>query len=559
MAGNTLNTNYSEGDDVLSSHNKQYAVNRNGEFLPYLNNVPTAGQLLGNSLYPWGPISTSGLIIDGKPVDLSKLSTDRNRIISGRTRAANSSYPSFFTYDDDSLILKILCADTPLSLSIDGESVVYNQDIDVEIQEGFPDDSLSVTINSEGLSNDEYAGLADCVYGNSVLGVILVDGVSSTTESFFLNRRHGLKTSELGVMMAYMYSNRVLSNIEKFDVFTSQGHTSPPIPLSDNDVLKLVRTGWVMMDADTSVAPEVTYREPVESFTAPNNPNEGEYWKDLASNTWRRRTSQDWVKVKKIPIGIVFSEGTGSNAKIIGYKCFQFDNPNPSNLNGLLLDRLGDKSLILYQSAIINIAGVNHFLKHINFTLNNAPNGINYIYINEDLSLFFSGWRPSYRNKWGGLYFPWSNARCIGRVHITNNVFTSRHWFNDVVSIRYNSFIQLPTEFQSLGQPNRFVNRSPFLSPRTFTAGANGYTQFNFKTGAFTEAPDVIAVPPNNTSSSQFSPVLINYDSKTKDRARIQLGNVIDGYAAIELNEKNVFVKPAGNDLLQRIIDNTLK
>lgn len=366
MGSNTLNSNFTEGDDVLSSHIKQVITNRNGVWLPYLNNVPAAGQQLGDALRPWGVGHFKSLSLDGRPVDLSALTTDPNRIISGRAINDKSTFPNFFGYDDGSLTLKILCSATPLALSIAGESVVYDQDIEVAVAAGL-DNSRTLTINDPNIqSNDfNFVGELDYVYGNKNVGFIVVDGLSNTGN--FVGRTHGMKltSSSQAFLMARLVrstgDNGLLRDIVRKGFYTRTG-ASEVRGVGNNSQLKYIQTGWVFLDADKTIAPEITYREPLESFESPADRNVGEYWKDLPNDIWRRWNGQDWVSEKKIPIGIVFTEGNS----IIGYKCFQFDKPNASNINTIFLTWNGDDSVASTAPAIINIAGTTHFIKHIN-------------------------------------------------------------------------------------------------------------------------------------------------------------------------------------------------
>ena len=329
MADNTLNSNFVDGDTVLAAHIKQLITTLNGALVPKLNNTPSGGQSLGTSLFPWSVAYINSIIANGQAIDFSQLSTALNRIISGKSRSLSSK--SDFFEITDSLTFKILGATTNLVLSINGESVTYDSDIDITATGGIAGNN-TCTVNDSDMTDDLYAGEIDYAYGSGKSGYISVDSMQQEIRNR-IGEYVGFKYGTNGFFYGFIENETKISKIAREYFFDQSGNPLVTEEMSNDDTLTMLRTGFIFGDVDTLTVPEVSYFYPVIASSAPGSPETGQYWFNTTTGRWNRYSGSQFVEVNRIPLGIILIDGS----EVVAYRTFDFSR-NYTKINELELE-----------------------------------------------------------------------------------------------------------------------------------------------------------------------------------------------------------------------------
>lgn len=261
--------------------------------------VPTSGQSLGTALYPWGPIFGTSLTINGQTIDTSEISVPPTRIISGAT-SANSGQPMFLQADGAAASVDILATTTDLVLSINSTTITISADITETGLTTAPSSNNTCQINDANFTDQadsKYFGEVD-----SLIPYIPIDTVGSEITAL-VGQWISLKTDTNEIMFGWLKSATELVNVYRGFYFDSSLAPIVRETLIDNEVLTLLKTGWIFMDDDGSTV-DVTYTTPVYAYTAPTSPAADDYWYDIANTTWKRYSGSAWVAVDRIPLGL---------------------------------------------------------------------------------------------------------------------------------------------------------------------------------------------------------------------------------------------------------------
>lgn len=487
-------------------------------------------------------------------MDLSSVQSDPNRIVSGRARPF-SRKSDFLDTLPGQLAVRIAASAIPLNLSIDGLSTTYNQDVVVNALEGVTSNNTCLA-NDTGMTDDLFAGEVDYVYSTGKYGVITVDAMESEMTSR-IGQYQGLK---IGDSYAYglIKSANELANVRRNFFFDPSREPILTEGLSNNDTITMLTTGWLFVDSETSTMPELTYRYPVESFAAPANPVAGNYWKDLSINKWKRYSGTSWVIVKRIPVAVCVFESGECKA----YRCLDFGTTS-SGLNDLELEVAGDEKLALRRPGRIDIAGVLHFVRELEWNITtdllNTAEG-NSQYYNAVLTellrprLTENKRRPVHRPDLGGYYDPFENWKAVARAY--NNAdgdIKPEDGHNAYISHKNNPSLEIDQEFNFniMARSTTVINPPPVRPYSSITRPSNGWIYINFKDGFFRNKPagNTILGDTGNVTHSIGNPSQRPY-SETGISFTYSSGNT---------NEAIIMLSRTGIDLLQTKLDNELK
>lgn len=434
MGTNTLNTNFTDGDDILSSHVKQFANALNGDMVGRNLNAPSQGQSLGTPAIPWGSLYASSLVINGQSIDFSAFASLPNRIDSGKTRA-NSDAPDFLRAVSG-LKAQILGDDTSLLLSINNSAVTINTDIEIDNLSTAPSTNNTALVNGTFLNTDTE---------------INIDTLGSNVSSL-VGEVVAFKTDDDEIFIGKLESATLITNVKRGWFLDSSGEQLDVSDLADNDTLTVMRLGWVFVENDATTT-DVSYTTPVVAYTSPENPTSGDYWFDVQNATWKRYSGTEWVTINRILIGQVVLNSTA----IEGARPFDFSRAF-SDVNNIGLKKDTDE-IIKTQNLDNGISVYGNFLNlgEIDWNItNDLESGVSeensttyYLYLSSEGQAIISDKIPHHRPELRGYYHPVESWRCVGEVEndsegnfvlgIANTQYPYNQ--NDPVSRRYSYYL----------------------------------------------------------------------------------------------------------------------
>ena len=556
MADNELNSNFTEGDKVLSSHVKQLITALNGTFFLRLNNVVSRGLNICSALFPAETIYAENWISRGQSVDLSSISVEPNRIVSGKSRAL-SSKSDFFDITN-SLTFKILGAQTSLVLSINGQSVTFDSDEDVTVTGGIAG-SNTCQVNDSDISNDLYAGEIDYAYGGKS-GYITVDGMEQEIIDR-IGQFHGFKYGTNGYFYGFIDSQTKISKARRNFFYDQSGDPLVSQPLSNDNTITLLKTGWVFKDATVLTPAEVSFNYPVEAAVAPTGAEVGDYWKNTNTGRWNRYDGTQFVEVARIPIGIVLIDGN----EVVAYHSFDFY-ARYEKTNSLELEITSETTVGIKTPGEIEVGNKKFFIENqtwdITSDLVDASEQVStyyYLAVDENRrSRMFS--IRSYYDAVKSHYHPFENWRVVGVVY--NNAsgdLDADDGANSYIFEKYNQKTKIDLEWSIIvdqsessfntasGKKHPFENpiAKPSAGEYALTPKAGFFKSNYFPLGGITHSGRMVTSPsyPAAGLSPSANMEIVLFDHQ---------GQRVDSDYAIGVTR-------GGTDYLQTQLDNTLK
>jgi len=279
--------------------------------------VATSGESLGTALYPWGNAFITDLIVGGSSIDVSGLTAAQNRVISGKTRST-SGQPFFLNPNGAAATVTIQGAATTLSVSINGTVTEVTTDIDETGLTTAPATNNTCAINDTSFVDQEwskYFGEDD-----SERPTITIDTVGTAISSR-VGQMISLKTTTSEIMFGFLKSATEFVNVRRGYFFDSSNAPIVRETIANNDTLTLLETGWIFITNDATTV-DVTYTTPVYAYTAPGSPATGDYWFDMANETWKRYSGVAFVVINRTLLGVCVQD----TSNCIGARSFDFDN-----------------------------------------------------------------------------------------------------------------------------------------------------------------------------------------------------------------------------------------
>jgi hypothetical protein len=381
--------------------------------------VPTSGQSLGTSLYPWGNVYGTDLIIGGNSIDVSGLTAEPNRIISGKTRST-SGQPAFLAPNGAAATATIEAAATNLELNINGTSVSVTADVAISGLTTAPSSNNTCTINDSRFidqAESKYFGESDSIYPT-----ITIDNVGSEISSL-IGQLIALKTGTSEIMFGTLKNATELTDVKRGYFFNSSNSPLVRETLADNDTLTLMEVGWVFLD-DDGITEDISYLTPVVSYDSPGSPATGQYWYDLTNKTWKRYSGADFVVSNKMILGILIMD----SSNCIAGRSFDFSN-NFKTDNTIDLEIFSDE--VIKSSGVenlVNVYGSDIYYTNSKLNFDNtsatdfetgsvAASTRYYLYLTTSGQEKISTERPYDRTgDLRGKYHPYNNWRYIGRA-----------------------------------------------------------------------------------------------------------------------------------------------
>lgn len=423
MGVNTLN-NRSSGETITANFFNDIHQAMDGDFVGRnASGVPTSGQNLGTAGIPWGTVRADAFILNGNAVDTSQITSPANRVVSGAVRSvAGSNLPQFIVPDGAALEFDLDATPTNLVLSVNGAAVTFTAD---QTKTGL---TAAPTTNNTALVNDTNAAdqfdtkmwgapehrtpITMDTVGTEISGLVgkwaafKIDGVS--TEYF----------------MGYVKSATQIDHCFRGFFYNSSLAPIKATAFSNNDMITLMKLTWVFAENDGSTL-DVTYTNPVWSFSSPGSPVTGDYWFDMGNNLWKRYDGSAFQTINRTFIGWVIQDGTAC----VAARCADFYADYKSD-NTMPIEKSTVEIAIAQENNVwVNVAGTPLFfgsdLPTWNITTDLAASAdmhdateqasrAYYLYLKKNGDTVMSDIFPYRRNDLKGWYHPYNMWRCVG-------------------------------------------------------------------------------------------------------------------------------------------------
>jgi hypothetical protein len=332
--------------------------------------------------------------------------------------------------------------------------------------------ATAAAANNTCLVND--AGIADGEetkyigeYGSSLTVDAMgtsVTGLVGTVAGFKINNG---STDEY--FLAYVESTTKLTQITRGNFFTSADAPIPRIAVADNDVITVMKAGWIFAKTDLSLT--VTYTLPFVGKTQPAAPASGDYWFDIINDIWKKYDGVSWVDSLATYIGVVLTDTTNTvAARTADYFASR------SALNTVQLEKFSATQIRTKKnSASVSVNGTDldfspsyttwDMTLNLDSGVTEAASTIYYLYLKNNGQPVISDKAPQdRRNDLLGLYHPHQMWRCVGQT------------FNDA-----SSNLEIAISYSDESEHNYALTSSVAASALTLRAHASPALSFKFK------------------------------------------------------------------------------
>lgn len=352
-------------------------------------------------------------------MDVSLASAPQNTVTSGKTRTT-SDQAQFLTPNGSALSIVIDATPTPLVFDVNGTSVSVASDITISSLTAAPSSNNTCLVDDTEAA-DQFDTRLWGSYGHRK--DITVDTMGS--EITALVGKYAAFSHGSEYFVAFVESTTKLSRVQRGFFYNSSLSPVNPDVFSNNDTITLLKMGWIFVE-DNGTTAEVTYTNPVWSFTSPTSPVTGDYWYDLTNNVWKRYDGASFQIIDRTLVGYL----ANSTTACIGARCVEFYKKNDF-VNELFLD-VSTTEIVKarHQNSRVNVHGqylyFGYSLPTWNITTDLATSvdminateqasTIYYCYLTEDGDTVLSDIHPYYRQDFGGTwYHPHNSWRAVG-------------------------------------------------------------------------------------------------------------------------------------------------
>lgn len=311
-------TDRSTGQTILEGFFNDIHAVLNGSFVGRnTSGAATSGQDLGTSAIPWGTLRCNALVLGGSAVDTSQISRRTNQVLSGKTRST-SNQPQFILPTSGSLSLSVLGSATNLVIDVSGTSVTVNTDIPKTGLTAGPSSNHTALINDTDAADQ----FDTRMWGSSYHRKKITVDTMGTTFQASVGKWIGFSIndgSNTEYAIGYLESSTSISRVQRGYFYDSSGNPINPVAFANDDTVTILNLGWVFMDDDGATV-DVSYNNPVWSFTAPAAPATGDYWYDLDNDLWKRYDGSSFQIIGRTLIGLFVNTSTAC----VGARCVDF-------------------------------------------------------------------------------------------------------------------------------------------------------------------------------------------------------------------------------------------
>jgi len=308
MATNTLSPR-ATGETILDTFFNDFNTALNSDFVGRNSSgVPTASQNLGTVAIPWGTVRANSIVANGTTIDPELIAVPQNSIISGKKRST-SNQPAFITPNGGALTAIIAMTATDLVFDVNGTTVTGVADVTLSGLTAAPGSNNTALVNNVAAADQSDTRM----WGEEFHRRGITIGTIGTEITSLNGKWAAFKVNNGGsneYFMAFVdTTNNQLIKARRGYFYDSALAPINRIVFSNTDVITLMKLGWVFLQSNGTTA-EVSYTNPVWSINSPSGPATGDYWYDLANNTWKRYDGASFQIINRTLIGLVIMDST---------------------------------------------------------------------------------------------------------------------------------------------------------------------------------------------------------------------------------------------------------
>ena len=419
-------TNRSSGQTILDAFWNEIHSAMNSDFVGRNSSgIPTASQNLGTVALPWGVVRADSLILDGSAIDPSQIVAPQNRVVSGKKRST-SNQPAYIT--PNGAAASFIVDGTPTNLVVDVNGTTISVTIDITKS------SLTTAPASQNTALVDDVTAADQQdtrvwgeYGHRKSITIDTVGTNITALVGKFASFSIFNGSNTEYFLAFVESNTKLSKIYRGFFYNSSLAPINRIVFSNNDTITLMSTAWIFIENDATTV-DVTYNNPVWSFTAPSSPATGDYWYDINNQMWKRYDGASFQIINRTFIGMAILDSTNC----VAARCVEFfanySSENTINLETFSTEIVRSTNTQQKSSVAGQVVNFEYSLPNWNITTDLATSADMYdateqasrqyyLYLKDDGDTVISDISPYYRPNFYGYYHPHNPWRMIGSAY----------------------------------------------------------------------------------------------------------------------------------------------
>lgn len=338
-----------------------------------------------------------------------------NRIVSGRVRSAGTNnMPIFLVPNGAAKTVTVKGSTTNFIYYVNGTEYTISTDVSLTGLTAAPSSNNTCLVNDAQANDDEYTK-----YAGEEGSVIPVDTmgteIQSLVGSFAAFKLAGAATE---YFIGYVKSTTEISKCSRGYFFDSADAAPARSGYTNNDVITLMKLTWVFAKTDGTLT--ACYNNPVWAKDQPTSPAVGDFWYDLANDTWKIYGVGSYTSASATLIGVCFQDATNT----LGARSFEFfANYTSQNTLELIYDSVTQvKSR--FPGAIVNVWGVpikcERNIRTWDITLDRdagvseSSSTYYYCYLTDSGDTVISDVRPYKRADLGGYYHPAASWRCVG-------------------------------------------------------------------------------------------------------------------------------------------------
>lgn len=361
---------------------------------------------------------------EAAPTSLSDLrnliggNASANRISSGQ-KSTRSNQLTAVVPDGSNDGLKIDATPTPFVYFIDNVQYTLSADATIDGLVKAPSTNNTCLVD-DGTAADGQ----ETKYLGEFESVINVDNMGSEISSL-VGKVAGFRISDgsnTECFIAHVESSTRLRNARRGFFYDSSVNPIPRIAFANNDTITLMKITWIFLTTAGAIQP--AYNEPVYASSAPSSPSIGDYWYDLANETWKRFDGAMWASAGATLVGMSLQDSTNC---VAARTMDQFI--AQSDINTIDLERISNSTVrVKNYGAQVTVFGSNIRFGHYRPTwsmdtnldtgVTEAANTTYFLYVKEDGSTVISNvCAQDRRGDLFGFYHPTETWRCVGLIN----------------------------------------------------------------------------------------------------------------------------------------------
>lgn len=336
-----------------------------------------------------------------------------NRLVSGRV-LSTSSQPAFLVPNGAARTVKLDGTPTSFIYYVDGVEYSITTDTTLTGLTAAPSSQNTCLINDANASGQYYTKTS----GED--GTEIPIDTAGTEITALVGKTAGFKIGA-EYFTAYVASATSLTKARRGYFFDSTDTAIPRVAYSNNDTITLMKLTWVFAKTDLTLT--ATYNSPVWSKDEPTSPSIGDYWFDLANNTWKVYGVGSYSAANAVLVGVCLQDSTNT----VAARSFEFfSNYDSHNTVELIYEsvtqvksRHPGSSVSVWGNTIL----CDHNFRTWDITLD-RDSGVSesastfyYFYMTQAGDVVISDVKPHDRREdLGGFYHTHQSWRCLGRA-----------------------------------------------------------------------------------------------------------------------------------------------